>query len=226
MPAKGSDIMTNEQKRLIDGMSLENLQTIASIFTDEAKEALDYFNERLKKLSIDHENFQSALALSKEIPICYAPTLGVNFEKKAWRDCSIYDYYHMSEEEKPSICLFGPAKISNLNCAVNFLLRHLQNKIKICRENQEIIPSGIEILDQDLEEKKELVEEQYENIYDGISQHIVDTEYVFTFRKEASLVALLLSSRKPELVEIFARYSDLEELKSKRGTCYKKFIRR
>lgn len=219
--------MTRGQKQLIDGMSLENLQTIASIFTDESQEVLDYFNKRLKQLSFDYENFRSALELSKEIPICYAPTVGINFEKKAWKDCSVYDYYHMREEEKPVIYFFSPAKISNLNCAVNFLLHHLQNKVKICRENQEAIPSGIEILDQDLEEKKKLVEEQYDNICDGITQNIVDTEYVFTFRKDVSLVTLLRNSnRQSELIEIFARYSDLEELKSKRGTCYRKFIRR
>lgn len=229
-PPKGSDIMTKEQKALIDGLSLENLQTIASIFKDESKEALEYFNERLNKLTMDHECLKMALELSKEVPISYAPTLGINFERKAWKDCTVYDYYHMSEEEKPNICLFGPAKISNLNCAVHFLLRHLQNKVKICRESNLEISSGIEILDQDLEAKKKLVAEQYDAIYKGITDSLadnIDIEYVFTFRKTAPAIAsLLLSSRQSNLIEIFARYSDLEELKSKNGKCYRKFIRR
>lgn len=133
----------------------------------------------------------------------------------------------MSEEEKPNICLFSPAKISNLNCAVNFLLHHLQNKVKICRESNLEIPSGIEILDQDLESKKKLVAEQYDAIYTEMTQSLVDTSYVFTFRKNGSLAALLMNGfRQDDLIEIFARYSDLEELKSKNGKCYRKFILR
>ena len=229
-PPKGSDVMTKEQKALIDGISLKNLQTIASIFEDESEEARDYFNKRLQKLSMERKDFQDALELSKEIPIYYAPTLGIDFEKKAWKDCTVYDYYHMSEEEKPNLCFFGPAKISNLNCAVNFLLHHLQDKVKICREGNAVIPSGTEILDQDLEEKKALVEEQYDAIYDGITNSLddIDTKYVFTFRKTAvSIMDLLLSkSHHSDLIEIFARYSTLEELKSKNGKCYRKFIRK
>jgi len=229
-PPKGSGIMTKSQKELIDRMSLSNLQTIMSIFEDESSEARDYFNQRLQKLTMEHECFQTALELSKEIPIFYAPTLGINFEKKAWKDCMVYDYYHMTETDKSDICFFGPAKISNLNYAVGFLLHHLQDKIQMCRESNLEIPKGTQILDQDLEEKKALVEEQYDNIYDNITDtasKLVDVEYVFTFRKSAtSITSLLLSSRKPELIEIFARYSDLDELKAKNGRCYQKFIRR
>lgn len=218
--------MTQEQKKLIDGLSLQNLQTIASIFKDDSQEELDYFNARLEKLTIERECFHNALELSKEIPICYAPTLGINFERKVWRDCTVYDYYHMQDDNKSNIYFFGPAKISNLNCAVNFLLHHLQDKIKICRKENLEIPSGIKILDQDLEEKRKLVEEQYETICDRMIKSIVDTQYVFTLRKDSSLAALLLSSRKTDLIEIFARYSDLEELKSMDGKCYRKFIQK
>ncbi len=217
--------MTVKQKNYIDQLDLESLQILDSIIDDDSKESIEYLTERLRDLTFESDTFQYVKNLSTQIPMSYVPMFGINFHRGFWKDCSIFDYYSIPEEVKTEISFLNSVKVANLNGAVNFTLKHLQEKVKLCEIEHRFIPTGIELLNEDLEEKKELVRDQFEDIFQVLSHH--EESYIFFMKNSPSWwVDSFLSFGSQKLIEILARYSDLEDLKNKNVNSFQKFIRK
>lgn len=217
--------MNGKQRNYIDSLDLESLQMIDSILDDDSKEAMEYLTSRLKKLAFDRDIFQESLRLSTTIPISYVPIFGINLRRGLWKDCSIFDYYSIPEEDKTAIPFFNSVKVSHLNGAVDFTLKHLQKRVEICKTEHRAIPKGIDLLNENLEEKKELVTEQLDDIVQVLAHY--GESYIFFIKNMPFWLSdPFFMSQNPKFIEMLARYSDLEDLKSRNVNSFQKFIQK
>lgn len=219
--------MTDFQKYFLDQLDYNSLIALEHILRSRTEEGLIYVTKRLAELSMNKEVHEQALELSKKIPMHYVPMFGVNLRKKPWRDWSVYHYHEMKDNEKEGISFFNSVKISNLDCAVDFLLNHLEYKIRICKSKQCSIPNGIELLNENLEEKRQLIDEKLDEKIFSFFIHHEEDGYIFCIKKGIPILdGLFVGLRRPQLVEMLARYSDLEDLKSSNIESFQKFIRK
>lgn len=214
--------MTNEEIALIDSLTIEEIKTLILILNKEPEEQIKIINYLTSKL-IRNEKVIDAMTLSTEIPVKYIPILGINYPWNL-RSGSVADILNTSDQEKMKGGILGPIKVANLNYATDFLINHLNEKIKISREKNIPILTGQEILDEDLSKKILLIEKSFSEINNFLLEN--GTDYVFSSTKTHPNLNQLSDKMRHNLIEILARFSYVEDLESNNIESFKKFIKK
>lgn len=216
--------MTKAEIDFINRLSKEDLLLFQNILNQDRSSVLEYLNKELEKLQI-----LDMVELTKDIPITYLPVMGASLDyyHKFGLLKSVYDYLEKNEKEKKNIRNLGSTKILVLDYAVDFVLKHLNDKIKFCKQNGQPVISGRALLDEDLKEKEELILKQIPDIYQFLSQF--GTDYVFSSSTKAQCLDYLLPgadlNKQEMLIRILARYSSLEDLEDNNIMSFQKFIK-
>ncbi len=220
--------MNKEELNFINKLNQKELTVFYQMLNKDQKEILSYVQNRVEK-SQEQKDFYS---LIQDIPISYLPVIGINLPYLVRYDDqlffnTIYDYYSMSLAEKLSIGQLGQSKMMILDDAVKLVLKYLEERIQLLKENGDIIVSGRELLDQELIEKKNLILEQASDIYYYFAEN--GSEYIFAGSKKGKYIESLVCKDyykiRKNLVEILARYSHREDLTSHNIKSFQKFIR-
>lgn len=210
--------MKRNHLNFLNNLDIKNINILRSLLNEDLTEVKEYLDKRILNSGVENIN---ALVLSKDIPTSYLPITGISLPSSLK---SVYDVITVSDSDKANFYLFGPTKVANLNYSIGFLMKILTERIAFNKENGLNISSGKIILDEDLEKKKLLVKGDYSDILSYLLEN--GSLYVFSRTKTQPNLNCVSDKMKDKLIEILARYSNLEDLTSHNIDSFQKFIKK
>lgn len=171
--------MTPQGMDFINRLSIEDRCILKSLLEQDIKDVQNYLSFILPednktvtngnysftatgedKTEEDNAITLNAIDLTKDISMAYLPIMGLKPSRQFY---TVYEYLDMNVFEKHK-CYYK-YQVEICDFAILFLLKHLDERIALCKENHRNITSGLELLNENLKEKIDLVLSQKEDIH-------------------------------------------------------------